>query len=115
MPGDDGKITILRVVYEELLTKGKVRNQNDFSDKIEFNAVATSMMLKGTKAINLRVLENLHEKFQVDTNIFFEAHADGHIYQIELEEEELKKCKQENEKLKAQVDALIKAIEKLNG
>jgi len=102
---------VLESIYNQLLTDKKVNSQRDFAEKLEFHEVAVSGMVNGKKALGMRLLQNLHDKFGININYIFSG-GQGNIYLTEAEQynkvrlqadQELNALKQENEMLKTRI------------
>lgn len=108
MPPKQVEKPILKTVYDELIKSHVVRTQNEFSTLIEFNQVATSQMLHGLKPINIRLLEKLYFKLNINTNYLISG-GQGNIYrdpecmaqpgEIVSLKSSLKNCLEEKDKI----------------
>lgn len=115
------KATALHAVFARLTSQAKVVTQKDFAEKLKYNEVSVSRMLRGEKPLPIKFLKNLHNIFDINTN--FLVSGKGPIYNSELMEvneetgkvqEKIKELEKENAVLKQQIvdkDKIIKLME----
>ena len=103
--------TALQKVYDQLKKDGKIESQIDLAEKTGFAAVPMSQMLRGIKPIPLRLLESLHDQFDVNAN-FLLSSGKGDIYRADESDLSVKllQLEKENEILKRQLDDKEKII-----
>lgn len=75
-------MTALQKVYEQLKKDKKVESQADLAEKTGFAPVPMSQMLRGIKPIPLRLLETMHDDFNINVN-FLLSKGEGTIYKGE--------------------------------
>jgi len=92
------RMTALQKVFEQLIKDGKVENQADLANQTGFAAVPMSQMLRGIKPLPYRLLETLHNDFNINVN-FLVSGGKGEIYL------------DEGPDILARVDALEKEID----
>jgi hypothetical protein len=102
--------TAFRKVFDQLLMDEKVKDQQEFADILEFQAISVSQMLRGRKALNFRVLKNLDSGFNININ-FLTREGQGRIYEDECISQNLLLAKDEEiKKLKAQIEILKETL-----
>lgn len=107
--------TALKKIYERLRADDKVKNQKDFAERICYDQHPVSKMLLGTKPIPNTLLVNLYNTFSVNIN-FIVSKGNGAMFLNETEKvtkkdlERANELKEENEKIKIEIDILKKMI-----
>lgn len=112
------RITALQKVFEQLKKDGKIFTQSDLAKQTGFAEVPMSQMLRGKKPIPIRLLESLHDNFNINVN-YLVSKGKGPIYLDDESDLEAKVSvlEKEMEAIKKQLEdknKIITLMESLN-
>jgi transcriptional regulator with XRE-family HTH domain len=105
------KETALKTIFNQLKKQGKIISQKDLAEKTGYFESQLSQMLDGSKAMPVRFIRQLMEKFNINVNyILLEGPGEVPMF-IDAEASQIKKLEQENEQLEEKIKYLLTRLD----